>query len=100
EARGKRQKRKDKSYESTPHVLRLTFRASRLPLQVEGDVGQDDALFEQQRCLEEQRVLVVQDALPPMSGKNLRDHDGHPGVRLLFQEFLDIVEEGTQDRAI
>src|SRR5512140_3701046 len=58
--------------------LRFTFHTSRLPFQVEWNIGQDNALFEQEGCLEEQRPLVVQDALPPMGGKNLRDDDGYP----------------------
>src|SRR6185295_8453816 len=84
----------------TRDVSRLTFHVSRSSLQVEGDVGQDDSFFEQQRCLEEQRALVVQDALPPMGGENLRNDDSHPDVWFFLQGFFYVVEQGSQDRAV
>src|SRR5580765_6603715 len=90
-----RQSSRGKRSEPTCDVSRLTFHASRSPLQVKGDIGQDNSFFEQQRCLEEQRALVVQDALPPMGGKNLRDDDSHPDVWFFLQGFFYVVEQGS-----
>jgi hypothetical protein len=36
-----------------------------LPRQVEGDVGQHDAVFEQESAFEQQRPLIMQNILPP-----------------------------------
>ena len=97
---GTGQLRRGQWSEPTCDVSRLTFHVSRLSLQVEGHVDQDDAIFEQQRSLEEQCALVVQEALPPMGGENLWDHDGHPDVRFLFEDLFDVVEQRSQDGAI
>ena len=79
--------------EDARYLNSVTFHVSfTISLQMKGNVGQDDALFEQQRGLEHQRALVVQDTLPPTGGKNLRDDDRHPDVRFLFENLFDVVE--------
>ena len=67
---------------------------------MEWHVGQDDAVFEQERGLQHKGPLIVQDTVPPVSRENFRDHDGDPGIRFLIQEIFDVVEEGTQDRTL
>jgi hypothetical protein len=47
---------------------------------VEGHVGQDDTIFEQERGFQAERPLIVQNILPPPSRKNLGDDDGDPMV--------------------
>ena len=67
---------------------------------MEWHVDQDDAIFEQERGFHEEGPLIVQDAVPPVGRENFRNHNGDPGVRFLFQETLDVVEEGTENRTV
>ena len=42
----------------------------------------------------------MEEILPPVSWENFWNYDGDPGVRLLVQDFLDVVEDGTHDGSV
>src|SRR5215470_19263652 len=68
--------------------------------QVEGHVDHYHPLAEEQRALDQQRGLVVQEVLPPASRHELGNHD-RDHVRLAEREqVVDVVEERGEERAV
>src|ERR1043165_1050354 len=67
---------------------------------MEWHIGQDDTILEQERGLQHESPLIVQDVVPPASRENLWNYNGDPGIRLFVQKIFDIIEDGTQDRTV
>src|SRR5215831_19720544 len=67
---------------------------------MERNISEDNPVFEQEGSFEQQRPLVVQDILPPAGRKNLGQYYGHPCIRFLFENFLNIVQDRSQDGSV
>ena len=67
---------------------------------MEWHVGQDNPILEQQGRLQLEGPLIMEETLPPVSRENFWNYDGDPGVRLLVQELLDVVENGPHDGSV
>src|SRR6266498_2093476 len=88
---------RDRLREPLPHPAG-TWRY--LVFQVIWDVGHHYSLFEQQSTLQKQRILVVQEVLPPLCRDKLGEHNSnHLSVRTALHAIY-VVEKGTQQRAI
>src|SRR5439155_1360839 len=66
--------------------------------QVVGDIGDDHAEFEEQRGLDQQGALIVQQVLPPARGHDLPQHNCDPRTWILLPDLLDIVEQWLEKR--
>lgn len=58
------------------------------------------ALPEHQDPADQQRRLVVQDLLPPFGGDKLGQDDRDQLILFLLLQFIDVIEQGPNDRAI
>src|SRR5438094_4307184 len=68
--------------------------------QVVGDIGDDHAELEEQRGLDQQGALIVQQVFPPARGHDLAQHDRDPRTWILLPDLLDIVEQWLEKRPI
>ena len=61
-----------------------------------GHVRHDDVLPEEERSLDQERRLVVQEVLPPVRGHELRDDDGDHVIVAECQQVVEVLEKGLQ----
>ena len=78
-------------------MWRSMFGVSRSSRQMEWYVHEDDSFLKEERALEHQGALVVQNILPPAGRQNFRNDNGDPDVRLLIENFFDVFKERPQD---
>src|SRR5262245_39077727 len=72
-----------------------------LALEVKRNAGDHDARAEEQRPLDEEGGLVVEEPLPPVGGDELRqDHRDHLVAAAAVHEVVDVVDQWPDERAI
>src|SRR5258705_663269 len=81
-------------------VLIPTYPDRLLAAQVIGDIGDDDVFAEEERALDHQRGLVVQEMLPPLRGNELRDDDGDHVMVAQGKQMVEIVEQRAQEHPV
>ena len=79
--------------------LVVTRERAGLLREVERHAGDDGVRPEEQRALDQQRRLVVQQVLPPARGHELRQDDGHVVVGPLGLDLLDVFEQRLHHRS-
>lgn len=70
------------------------------PREVVWHVRHDHARMEQQRCLEPQGCLVMQQVFPPVRRHVLRDYNHDSFLRVAFVQGIDVAQQWPSERAI
>src|SRR5947209_17357604 len=63
-------------------------------------IGDDGVPPEEERALDQEGRLVVQDVLPPVTREELREHDGDHLLVTARLDLVEIVQERPQQRAV
>src|SRR6267142_7064382 len=72
----------------------------RLFLQMERDTCDDRIGSKQKSALDEKRRLIMQKVMPPLRGNKFWQHNGDQIVVILLIDFLYVIEQRTQQRAV
>src|SRR5437899_10764876 len=92
--------RSEEGQKERPRERTVADRDGLVGPQMVGDIGDDHAEFEEQRGLDQQGALIVQQVLPPARGHDLPQHDRDPPAGILLPDLLDIVEQWLEKRPI
>src|SRR5688572_26217780 len=66
---------------------------------MEGHAGDDDVGTEQQRALDQEGALIVQQVVPPLRRDELRQHDRDIGVAAFPLDLVDVFQQRFHQRS-
>ncbi len=64
------------------------------------NVRDDDAFLEEERAFEQERVLIVQELLPPFGRNKLRQDDCHYIILGALFDAVYVAQQGAHERAV
>src|SRR5580765_1394182 len=95
--RSERNPQTTKTARSAATVARCSVNGSLV--QVVRHARDDDLLAEEERALDQERALVVEQVMPPARRDEFRQEDGDEVVGPLLVRDLDVLEQGLHDRS-